>query len=221
MTSYAADLQDEKDRSLSRVAYDSMLDMLIKHELPVNTVLHERRLAERLNISRTPVRDALNRLESEGFISRMPGRVLVVKNFSTRELIETLHVRGLLEAEAAALAAGRAPAEELDRLEADIRSLLESARPSPDEDWDVDSRLHGAITRYGGNAVLARLVESLRVKTRMFNLQRIPERFALGHREHLAIIEALRRADSDAARKGVETHIENVKQSIIQTLSQI
>ncbi|MDQ0393881.1 GntR family transcriptional regulator [Labrys monachus] len=221
MASYAADLQEEKDRSLSRLAYDSVLDMLIRHELPLNTVLHERRLAERLNISRTPVREALNRLESEGFVSRMPGRVLVVKNLSTRELIETLHVRGLLEAEAAALAAGRVPAAELDRLEADIRALLATLEPKPEDDWEVDSRVHGTITRHGGNALLARLVEGFRVKTHMFNLKRVPERFAIGHREHLAIIDALRRADGQAARKGIETHIENVKQSVIQALSQI
>jgi DNA-binding GntR family transcriptional regulator len=221
MASYAADLQEEKDRSLSRLAYDSVLDMLVRHELPLNTVLHERRLAESLNISRTPLREALSRLESEGFVSRMPGRVLVVRSLSTRELIETLHVRGLLEAEAAALAAGRVPPEELDRLEADIRSLLDTPDPRPEHDWDVDSRFHGMITRHGGNAVLAQLVEGFRIKTHMSNLKRVPERCAIGQREHLAVLDALRRADRTAARRGIEIHIENVKQSIIQTLSRI
>jgi DNA-binding GntR family transcriptional regulator len=218
-SNYVAELQE--DRSLSRAAYDSLLDMLIKRELPVNTVLQERRLAELLNISRTPVREALNRLESEGFVSRMAGRMLVVKEFSTREWVETLHVRRIMEVEAAGLAAGRVPAAELDALEADIGKLLAAADPTPEEDWAVDSRFHGTIARHGGNAVLARLVESFRLKTHMFNLKRVPERFRIGHREHLAILDALRRNDPVAARQGIEIHIENVKLSIIQTLSQI
>ncbi|WP_081742967.1 GntR family transcriptional regulator [Candidatus Sodalis pierantonius] len=71
----------EREQNLSVKAYDVLLNMLINRELPVNTVLPERRLAEMLTISRTPVRDALNKLENEGFIGRSGGRTLVVKEF--------------------------------------------------------------------------------------------------------------------------------------------
>ncbi|WAT06654.1 GntR family transcriptional regulator [Rouxiella badensis] len=110
-----ADLIGEREQNLSTKAYEVLLNMLINRELPVNTVLQERRLAELLNISRTPVRDALNRLENEGFIIRAGGRTPVVKEFSIRELIETLHVRRTLESEAASLAAGRVPVSETRR----------------------------------------------------------------------------------------------------------
>lgn len=60
-----ADFLGEREQNLSAKAYDAMLQMLISRELPANTVLQERRLAELLNISRTPVRDALTRLENE------------------------------------------------------------------------------------------------------------------------------------------------------------
>ena len=170
----AAGLLDRKEKSVAQRAYERLLDMLIKREIPVGTVLQERRLAEHLDISRTPVREALNRLESAGFVIRKPGRMLVVKEFSTRELIETLHVRKILESESAGLATGRIPAAELDALEADIRAILVKESPSAEEDWAVDSRFHGLIGEYSGNAVLARTIQDLRVKTHMFNMDRVP-----------------------------------------------
>ena len=212
---------EEREESLSQMAYNDLLDRLIKREIPVGSVLQERRLAEALAISRTPVRDALNRLESEGFITRKSGGILVVKEFSTRELIETLHVRQIMESEAISLATPRIPEAELDAVEADINALLAMANPSAEADWQVDSRLHRMFASYSGNAVLAGMIESLRVKTYTFNLDRVPERFEIGHREHLVMIDALRRRDRDAARTAIQQHIENVKQSIILKLSSI
>lgn len=212
---------EEREESLSQMAYNDLLDRLIKREIPVGAVLQERRLAEALAISRTPVRDALNRLESEGFITRKPGGVLVVKEFSTRELIETLHVRQVLEMEGVRLATGRIPASELDEVEAAIRALLAAEEPSAEEDWEVDSRFHRMVAEKSGNAVLAKHIHDLRVKTHMFNMDRVPERFEIGHREHLAIIDALRHGDRDAARAGIQAHIENVKLSIIEKLRTI
>ncbi|CAA0086015.1 HTH-type transcriptional repressor RspR [Starkeya nomas] len=213
--------REEREESLGQTAYNELLDRLIKREIAVGSVLQERRIAEALDMSRTPVRDALNRLESEGFITRQPGGVLVVKEFSTRELIETLHVRQILEMEGVRLAAGRIPLAELDAVEADIRSLLEDPDRSAGKDWEVDSRLHGLIASHSGNAVLAKHIQDLRLKTHMFNMDRVPERFEIGHREHLAIIDALRREDREAARAGIQTHIENVKLSIIEKLRAI
>ncbi|MFO1149908.1 MAG: GntR family transcriptional regulator [Alsobacter sp.] len=212
---------DEPETRLSQIAYDHLLDRLIRREISVGSVLQERRLAETLAISRTPVRDALNRLESEGLITRGAGGVLVVREFSTRELIETLHVRQLLESESIWLATGRIAQAELDGLETAIRDLLAAPEPSAEDDWAVDSRFHGLIAERSGNAVLAKHINDLRLKTHMFNMDRVPERFEIGHREHLGIIDALRKGDREAARAGIRAHIENVKLSIIEKLKSL
>ena len=217
----SSDLIGEREQNLGTKAYEVLLKMLINRELPVNTVLQERKLAELLNISRTPVRDALNRLENEGFITRAGGRTPVVKEFSIRELIETLHVRRTLESEAASLSAGRVPPAELDAIEAGIRKLLAEQNPSPQDDWEIDSRLHNALAQYSGNQLLTQYIESLRLKTRMFNLRQVPERFVSGHHEHLEIIAALRSGDADAARVAAAKHIDNVRESIVRRLSQL
>ncbi|ATA19099.1 GntR family transcriptional regulator [Gibbsiella quercinecans] len=217
-TSYC--MNDDNERNLSRKAYDIILQMIINRELPVNTVLQERRLAEMMDISRTPVRNALNRLENEGFIVRNGGRTPVVKEFSIQELIETLHVRRTLEGEAARLAAGRIPGDELDAIARQIKRLLSQDRPDPKEDWAVDTRLHDAIAHYSGNRLLKGYIQTLRLKTSMFNLRQVPERFVIGHNEHLAIIEALRNGQAEQARDLLIAHIDNVRESIIKRLSQ-
>ncbi len=211
----------ETATSLSDRAYERLLDMIVQRELPADTVLQERPLAEFLKISRTPLRQALNRLESEGLLERSPGRALVVKKISPRELIEALHVRMLLEVEAISLAIGRIPAEAIDAVEADVRSLLERPNASGAEDWEVDSAFHGLIARASGNRVLAEMIEALRLRTHMFNVDRVPERFVIGHEEHLAMLDALRRGDEQAARSGMQSHIANVKASILQKLGEV
>ena len=174
-----------------------------------------------LEISRTPTREALYRLESEGLVTRRPGRMLIVREISVRDIVEILHVRRVLETESVKLALGRLPAHEIDALEGDIQALLASDDPAAGGDWEVDNRFHGTIGRYSGNSVLAKTIQDLRLKTHMFDRERVPERFEAGHREHLAILAALRDKDLDAARNSIQMHIDNVKASIIRKLSDI
>lgn len=211
-------IADERGKSLGQKTYDTLLDKLIRREIPVGSVLQDRKIAEMLDISRTPVRDALNRLENEGFVTRLSGGALMVKEFSTRELIETLHVRQVLEMESIRLATGRIPLAELDEIEAAIKLILAADAPDSEDNWTVDSRFHGLIGHYSGNAVLAKHISDLRLKTHMFNLSWVPERYPVGNREHLVMIEALKRGDGEAARDAMQAHIENVKRSIIEKL---
>lgn len=209
------------EKNLSQQIYDQLLTMLIERELPAGTVLQERKLAAALNVSRTPTREALNRLETEGFICRQPGNSMIVREFSVRELTELLHVRALLEAEAASLAIGRISPEELDAMETGVRSILNDDDPDPVEDWKIDMLVHGGIAEAANNAVLAKMILELRLKTRMFNLTHMPERFRVGHVEHLKIIEALRAKDREGVKAAVRDHIDGVKHSIIQKLTEV
>lgn len=211
---------DDGEQNLSQKAYETILNKIISREFAVNTVLQERRLAEMLNISRTPVRNALNRLENEGFISRNGGRTPVVKEFSIKELIETLHIRRVLESEATRLATGKIPVSELDGLQTLIEGLLIKKIPDTEEDWAADSRIHELISFYCGNKTMADYIKTLRLKTHMFNLSEVPERFEAGHREHLQIIQALRDNQPDLAQSLVAAHIDNIRKGIIKRLSQ-
>jgi DNA-binding GntR family transcriptional regulator len=208
-------------RSLSDLAYDALLDWMLSQELPPGSLLQERMLGESLQISRTPIREAMARLEAEGFITRHAGRVLIVRQIPVQELIQIFHVRRMLEVEAVGLATPRIADERLHEL----RDLFETQRLGPIPDggnhWDADDLLHGSIADASGNAVLADMVRGLRRKTRMFSLKRMPDRFLPGSAEHLAIIDCLQRRDERAARRSMEQHLENSKLSILHILGAI
>jgi DNA-binding GntR family transcriptional regulator len=194
---------------------------MLSGEYPAGTLLQERPLADALQISRTPVREALAKLESEGLVTRHVGRLLIVREIPVQELMQILHVRSILEVEAVALAAGRISASQLATLRATFEEQMQGPLPDNGNHWGADDLLHGAICEASGNAVLAEMVRGLRRRTRMFNLKRMPERFLPGCREHLAIIEALERGDEKLARRAMATHLENTKRSILHVIGKV
>ena len=213
---------DESDgRSLSERAYDQLLDRMLSGELPAGTLLQERPLADALQISRTPVREALAKLESEGLVTRHVGRLLIVREIPVQELMQILHVRSILEVEAVALAADRISRTQLETLRATFEEQMKGPIPDAGNHWGADDLLHGAICEASGNAVLTEMVRGLRRRTRMFNLKRMPERFLPGCSEHLAIIEALERGDEKMARRSMATHLDNTKRSILNKLGKV
>lgn len=208
-------------KSLAQGAYDKLLDLIITRKILPGTVVQERMLSSMLDISRTPAREALYRLESDGFLTRISNRIVTVREISLRDIIEILHIRKLLEVESVSLAVGRIPLEELDMCEQAIRNLLALSDPSVSEDWEVDDHFHSMVARYSGNDHILKMVMDLRMKTRIFNIKRVPERYVKGHEEHLVMIEAFRRGDGDRAKQQMHDHLENVRESIIRKLSEI
>ena len=208
----------ESPKSLSDQAYERLLDMILSGELASGTILQERRLAEALNISRTPTREALGRLESEGLVTRQFGRLLTVRELTVHEFIEILNVRKLLEVEAAGLAAGNVAKERASEVRAAILRLMNAETPTVAQHWAVDDMVHGLVAEASDNHMLVALIQDLRRRTHMFDMRRIPTRFRASCEEHLALVDAVEKGDVATARKIVGTHIENVKLSIIDKL---
>jgi DNA-binding GntR family transcriptional regulator len=214
----AQDEQDSGSRSLSEVAYEQLLDMLLSGDLIAGSVLQERRLAEALNISRTPVREALTQLEAEGLVTRGAGRLMTVRRISVQAYIEILQVRKLLEGEAAAAAAGRIPKAKADAIRKAIRALLAKGNPTPNEHWAVDDLLHSTIAEAAENKLMADIIRDLRRRTHIFNTKRIPGRLKPGAQEHLAILEAVVAGDATKARTLMMNHIDNARMAILNQL---
>ncbi|WP_110684892.1 GntR family transcriptional regulator [Salinicola aestuarinus] len=216
-------LQGTRIQSLAGRAYQQLFEMIQLGKLPAGTLLQERNLAEALEISRTPVREALSRLEHEGFAIRVARGQLAVKAPSVHEYMEILRVRALLEGDSAAQAARRLPPEAVAVLEQQVTALLDTpaAARTSEHMHRVDDALHNGIAEASDNRLLARMVADLRLKTRVFDLVQVPERFEPGCHEHLTILGCLRERDSEGARAAMETHIGNVRQSIISRLAHI
>jgi DNA-binding GntR family transcriptional regulator len=210
----------ERPQSLTDSAYATLLDMILDGRLAGGTIIEERLLTEDLGISRTPLREALGRLEGERFIRRQ-GRRLVVHRLSERELVQILHMRRVLEAEAAALAAGRLPADELQALRAAHAIFTAPAGQPRDAFWQLDTRLHGAIGRASGNTMMADAILDLRRRTKPYGMDIPPHRYAAVCEEHLAILDAIEQDDADAARSAMLVHLDAARQDLISKISAI
>ncbi len=204
---------------LAAVAYGQILDAVVAGKLPGGSIVQERLLARLLNLSRTPIREAIRRLEGEGLLTRVSPRVLMVSRVTVAEVLEILAVRRLLEVEAVGSAIGKITRAEVDGLAARVHAILRSESVSAEEYHRLDDDIHEGIAKASGNLTLCAIVSDLRRKTAMFDMRRIPERFRPSCEEHLRILDALSRGDAEAARQEIATHIDNVRQSILQRLS--
>jgi DNA-binding GntR family transcriptional regulator len=208
---------DASIESLAAVAYGQLRTMLFTGDLPPGALIQERRLAEQLGLSRTPVRDALSRLEGERLLSRN-GRLLFVATVSVREIIDILHIRRLIEGDAARMAATRMATGQIEAIRVAIIGMENGGLVTDDAHWANDDLLHLGIADASGNRELSRLIGELRQKTRMFGLTRLPERFDRGKDEHLAILDAIAARDCNAAEDLMRLHLDRARNAIISML---
>lgn len=211
------------DQRLAPQAYGRILDLILSRKAAPGDLLNERALAEMLDMSRTPIRDALLMLEGEGLLVRQGRRGLQVKQMRLEDMVDALQIRLLLEPAIARLAAGHVAEDALDALDAGFARLLATAEANGggvdrDEARALDDRLHGLICDTAGNPQLSSIVRTLRRQTQIFDIRSLPERAISTCREHMAIIEALRTGDGDRAARAMTQHIDGVRASIVARL---
>ncbi len=204
--------------SVGLAAYGKLRGKLLSGALPGGSVIQERRLAEELGFSRTPIREALQRLEGEGLLRRQD-RFLRVAEVTVTEVMEILAVRQSLEGDAIRIACGRIKREVLQSIRGRIEAMADPGALSDDAHWAADDLVHLSIAQESGNSLLLCLISDLRQKTRLFGLHRIPSRFGPGKAEHLAILDALEAADTERAVARMHAHIGNARQAILATLA--
>jgi len=207
----------EVTETLGGSAFKRLKAMILDGTLEPGMRLSEKKFADLLGVSRTPVREAISQLISEGLAVRSPGGTPVVNRISLNDLMEILHVRSLLECEAArkAALAGDISDDELKAIRQRVERFLQGQRPSATEHSELDIDLHNLIARMGGSKLLTELIDRLKLKTRMYDQGSIPDRFVPGCHEHIAIIDAILDRDAEAASDAMKLHLKNVRESII------
>lgn len=203
---------------LAQLAYQTLRRMILDKALRSGGPVVEGRLAEELNISRTPMREALLRLEGEGLLSRAGARSYSVRFVSAQEYLQAMKVRELLETEAVALCLGRIDRKEVQQLIKKIKALRSGQQEQ--EHWQVDDQLHTMIARASGNEVLSRTIEVLRTNSRLFELATPFNRIEDDRVEHLAILEACLADKAEPARAAVRTHLQNLRRFVLNRLSE-
>ena len=148
--------------SVSERTYQALLDRIAARQIGPGEVLEERRLAEELNVSRTPMRAALNRLLGEGILKRLSNGSVVVHAFGVTELLELLQIRQLLEGQAAAMAAGRIPGDKLAAVKARLEDVMRHSAAGGESTWTADNEVHELVAAYCGNKSMAAMIADAR-----------------------------------------------------------
>jgi DNA-binding GntR family transcriptional regulator len=195
--------------------------MILDGRLRKGDAVQELGLSKKLKVSRTPVREAISRLVAEGLLNRDPGQVPRVRETSIDDFIEILHIRRLLEVEAAGLAASRPDHETISRLRESLNKLTNTPNPSEADHTALDDDIHTSIANMTGSRLLVTMIRDLRMKTRFFGMERIPERFKPGCAEHLALLDAIDRGDVPGSHEAMRKHLDGVRASIMQNLQRL
>ncbi|MFI1798358.1 GntR family transcriptional regulator [Streptomyces sp. NPDC020379] len=178
------------------------------------TLLTEGDLAEAVGVSRTPVREALLRLEAEGLIKLYPKKGALVLAVSAQEIADVVETRLLVEKYAAAKAVP-APERLITRLEELLDDMRRQAAAGDLAAVSVSDRaFHAEIVRNAGNEILSRLYDQLRdrqLRMGVAVMHAHPDRIAKNHAEHSEILEALRAGDARAAVDVVDQHVSWVR----------
>ncbi len=211
----------ERPNLVREAAYERLKRRILEGVLQPGARLSEPALAGALGVSRTPVREALQRLAQEGLVELRPGKGARVRVLSPREVEEVYEVRALIEGEAAARAAERCDEAGVRRLEAAL-DALEAADPTDyAAQIAADERFHARLVAAGGNRVLEQVFHDLDAAlalTRQFSrdLNQTPETRA----QHRAIVAAIRAGDAAAARAAAEAHVEAFKATVARRIQE-
>ena len=205
--------------SLSERSYQELRARIVDGRLPPGTVVTERRLADLIDISRTPLRAAIARLEGEGLVERRADRRVAIRRFSTEDLLQILVVRRALEAEAAALAAGLLDASVHARLVAEATAIARDPAPGFETFWEHDDRFHAVVAEAAEQPLLATTIHELRAKARMCHVPRMPPSFRAQAEEHLRVLDALHRPDAARARAAMQAHLDAVRRRLLAWLA--
>jgi DNA-binding GntR family transcriptional regulator len=192
-------------------AYEYIKEEILSLRLPPNGRLNAIELAARLELSRTPVREALTRLEQEGLADREVGGGFRVHALTLKEIVDTYYVREALEVEAAREALAQITDELLDQLEKILRSSEALMSLSTYTKFIVGNRrFHAAIVKASGNAMLEQLMAPIADRVRLIGAMLVRGRAARLKEvldENRAILDALRTRDAAKVEEAVRAHV--------------
>lgn len=202
-------MSKDEDLSQGQNAYLALMDAIRAGQYAPGERLREVEVADRLALSRTPVREALRRLESEGIIEHRPRVGAVIRKLSHSEVVELYEMRLVLERTAAELAAKHAVAAEVDELEA-LNLEIEASAQDPARAASVNQQFHGCLYRATRNRFLLGSTRSLNNALLLLGPTTLAdeERISVVVRQHRAIIDAIVAQDPEAAGAAAEAHLQ-------------
>lgn len=207
----------DRHPSLRDRVYNQLRAAIIDGRMTPGTTLLQEQLAEQMGVSRTPIRDALDRLTSEGLVTRSLGGRVSVAELSFQELREKYAVRRVLEGLALRLAAERLDTSRLENLRRYLREMREAVEQNaPLTVTEIGCDFHDTIIASCGNEFLIQTLQSLNDSIRRYRrvAANIPGRAEETLREHEQVFTALQSGDIQAADQLIQEHIAHSQQHL-------
>lgn len=214
-------IQLDSYQPLREVVCETLRDAVRRGILQPGERLMEIQLAEDLGVSRTPVREAIRKLEMEGYVIMMPRRGTYVADLSIRDINEVFEIRTSLESLASGLASERITEDELEKLQ---RLLVEIGACIKSGDMEsivrADTEFHDLLYQASRNTRLVGIISNLREQLTRFRTTSMsfPGRLKATLEEHRKIVEAIAQGDEKAARKAAEHHMEKSEQTLLASM---
>jgi len=208
-------------KPLREIVFESLREAIIGGVLKPSERLMEIQLAEEMGVSRTPVREAIRKLELEGFVVMIPRKGAYVAGISLKDIADVFEIRAALEALAAGLAAERITDEELEEME---RILVKKAEIIENNDLDsvveLDTGFHAIMFKASRNERLVQILNNLQEQIQRFRATSlaVPGRFREALEEHRKIVEALSERNVVLAQGLAAEHIENAENVMLEAL---
>lgn len=205
--------------NLTTLAYKTIKNYIWEGRLDQGARLTEEFLARQLGISKSPVREALNRLESEGLIRIEPRRGAFLRTFSIKEIADLYDLREALEGHAVATA--RLGPELLEKLRQSVERLQRFMKANDKLRYiNEDIQFHALLARATGNQRLVEVLENLQHQVWLFRRHTYDLSRSKAVASHRAIVEALEKGDKRRAERLMREHISGVCQQLIAHLRQ-
>jgi len=210
-------LRLEEYKPLREIVFEGMREAIVKQLLRPGERLMESRLAEEMGVSRTPIREALRRLELEGFIYVLPRKGAFVAGISIKDIRDLYEIRGALEALASGLAAQRAAPEEIEEMKKCLireSELVDSSDITHTVNADVS--LHDLIYKAARNKRLLNTLNNIReqIYRIRFVLTSLPGRKKASLEMHSKIVEAIGERNVELAQYLAEEHVRYAKEAM-------
>lgn len=207
-------------------AYTLLKEMAASYEFKPDSRLNETELAKRLETSRTPLREALNRLVAEGFLTFRSGQGFFCRSLTSGEIMDLYEARAAIECEATRLAALRADPADVEALERYLLGADDAYQPgrSPVELVQLDEDFHLRLVALSGNAEMVRMLGNIygRIRyIRLIDLKTLSERTGPEYvttEPHRRILQAVKRRDPDAAQAEMRRHIERRLEAVTENV---
>jgi len=210
-------------KPLREVVSEALREAIINQTLKPGERLMEIQLAEELGVSRTPIREAIRRLELEGFLVMVPRRGTYVADLSLKDINEVFEIRTALDVLAAGLAAERITEEELEQMERLLVQIGERIDKGDAEAIvDADGQFHDILYRASRNDRLVGIISNLREQFTRFRTisMAYPGRIKNTLEEHRRLVEAIGQRDPELAQQYAREHMENAEQTLLTDLNE-